>query len=199
MDTSREQNVFPTLETKRLVLRPITIEDTDFIFQHFSDTALNQFLMDEPPVTEYSQAQEIVKFYVEPSEKTYNRWIIIRKTDLQPIGTCGYHKWDKRYYRAEIGYDLSPKLWGEGYMSEALREAITYGYGQMELNRVEALVYVENHRSISLLKRLGFIEEGMLRDYFYLNGIFYDHYLFALLQREWKPEGYHNSNTLQSH
>ena len=186
MRTLTGQNNFPTLETERLVLRPITSEDTDFIFQHLSDTAVNQFLMDEPPVTEHTQAQEIIEFYLEPSGKSYNRWIIIRKTDHQPLGTCGYHQWDKRYYRAEIGYDLSPGFWGKGYMTEALREAITYGFGQMELNRIEALVYVENHRSINLLKRLGFIEEGILRDYFYLNGIFYDHCLFALLQKEWK-------------
>jgi ribosomal-protein-alanine N-acetyltransferase len=56
----------------------------------------------------------------------------------------------------------------------------------MGLNRIDALVYVENDRSIRLLQRLGFKQEGMLRDYFYLDGKFHDHYLFALLQREWK-------------
>jgi ribosomal-protein-alanine N-acetyltransferase len=56
----------------------------------------------------------------------------------------------------------------------------------MRLNRIEALVYVENDRSIQLLQRLGFKQEGVLRDYYYLDGKFYDHYLFTLLQMEWK-------------
>jgi ribosomal-protein-alanine N-acetyltransferase len=177
---------FPTLETERLILRQMTLEDADFIFQHFSASAVSQYLMDEPPMTEYAQALEIIEFYLEPEGKTHNRWVIIRKSDRQPIGTCGFHKWDKRYFRAEIGYDLSPSFWGQGYMMESMRAVISNGFEQMGLNRIEALVYVENHRSIQLLQRLGFKQEGVLRDYFYLDGKFYDHSLFALLQSEWK-------------
>ncbi|MCJ7696262.1 MAG: GNAT family N-acetyltransferase, partial [Anaerolineaceae bacterium] len=61
---------YPAIETKRLVLRQMTPEDTDFVFQHFSDSAVFQYLMDEPPVTEYAQAQEIIQFYLEPEGKT---------------------------------------------------------------------------------------------------------------------------------
>ncbi|MBI5933074.1 MAG: GNAT family N-acetyltransferase [Chloroflexi bacterium] len=177
---------FPTLETERLILRQMTLEDADFVFQYFSASAVSQYLMDEAPLTEYAQAQEIIEFYLEPEGKTHNRWIMIRKSDGQPIGTCGFHKWDKRYFRAEIGYDLSPSFWGQGYMLESLRAVISHGFEQMKLNRIEALVYVENHRSIQLLQRLGFKQEGVLRDYFYLDGKFYDHSLFALLRSEWK-------------
>lgn len=177
---------FPSLETERLILRPMASEDIDFVFDHFSDPEVHQYLLDEPPVTEYAQAQEIVEFYLEPDGKAYNRWVIVQKFDDQPIGTCGYHKWDKRYFRAEIGYDLNPACWGQGYMFESLGAAITNGFEQMGLNRIDALVYVENERSIKLLQRLGFKQEGILRDYFYSDGKFYDHFLFALLRREWK-------------
>lgn len=177
---------FPTLETERLILRHMTLEDADFVFRHFSDPVVCQYLMDEPPVTEYAQAREIIQFYAEPEEKTHNRWMIVRKSDQQPIGTCGFHKWDKRYFRAEIGYDLSPSCWGQGYMVEALLSVIPHGFEQMRLNRIEALVYVGNDRSVQLLRRLGFKQEGVLRDYLCLDGEFYDHYLFALLQKEWR-------------
>ena len=72
-------------------------------------------------------------------------------------------------------------------MMESLQVVISYGYEQMGLNRIDALVYTENNRSIQLLQKLGFKQEGVLRDYFYLDGNFYDHSIFALLQREWKP------------
>jgi len=188
MNKIADQNDFPTLETERLLLRQLTREDTDFVFQHFSDSAVTQYLMDEPPVTEFSQAEEIVQFYLEPVGKTYNRWGIVRKSDDQPIGTCGYHKWDKRYFRAEIGYDLGPDHWGEGYMTEALRSIIANGFERMGLNRIDALVYVENEHSIRLLQKLNFKQEGTLRDYFCLNGKFYDHHIFALLKKEWKAK-----------
>jgi ribosomal-protein-alanine N-acetyltransferase len=178
---------FPNLETERLFLRPLALEDADFIFRHFSDPAVARYLMDEPPLTEYAQAEAIIRFYLEPAGKTYHRWGLARKADHRLIGTCGYHKWDKRYYRAEIGYDLSPGFWGQGYMTEALRAVIQHGFERMGLNRIDALVYVENDRSVRLLQQLGFKPEGILRDYFYLDGKFYDHTLYALLHKEWKP------------
>lgn len=180
------QSDFPTLESERLILRPLIPEDTDFIFKHFSDPQVNQYLLDNPPVADYAEAEEIVQFYLEPEGKSYNRWGLMRKSDQRLIGTCGYHRWEKRYFRAEIGYDLSPDFWGKGYMREALSAAIGYGLERMYLNRIDALVYVDNMPSSGLLQRLGFKEEGILRDYFYLNGQFYDHYLFALLKSEWE-------------
>ena len=89
-----KHSYFPTLETERLILRQMTLEDTDFVFQHFSDSAVSRYLMDEPPVTEYAQAQEIIRFYCEPEEGTHDRWLMVRKSDHRSIGTCGFHKWD---------------------------------------------------------------------------------------------------------
>ena len=178
---------FPPLETERLILQQLTLEDADFIFRHFSDSAVTQYLVDEPPVKEFTQAQAIIQFYSEPAGKTHNRWGLVRRSDHQLIGTCGYHKWDKRYFRAEIGYDLSPDFWGQGYMTEALRAILQNGFERMGLNRIDALVYIENDRSVRLLQSLGFKQEGVLHEYFYLDGKFYDHYLLALLHKDWKP------------
>ena len=179
------KNNFPPSETERLILRPLTQNDLDFIFRHFSDPQVNQYLLDEPPITDLAGAQEIVNFYVDGVGKPYNRWVLERKSDGQPLGTCGFHKWDQRYFRAEIGYDLSPEFWRQGYMSEALQAAIQNGFTQMGLNRIEALVYVENQASLKLLGKLGFKREGILRDYFCMNGIFYDHVFLSLLRSEW--------------
>ena len=185
-DTTNNRAYFPALQTDRLVLRSLTMEDADFIFHHFRDPSVTQYLMDEPPVADYAEAQAIISFYLEPEGKTQNRWGIVRREDNRLIGTCGYHKWMKANFRAEIGYDLSPDCWGQGYMAEALHAMIRNGFERMELNRVEALVYVGNSRSLQLLRKLGFKQEGLLRDYFCLDGKFYDHYLFALLRREWE-------------
>ncbi len=176
----------PFLETERLLLRQLTLDDLEFVFQHFSDPLVYQYLLDEEPVTDHSQAQEIIQFYLDTSEKNYNRWGIVQRFNGQLIGTCGFHKWNKCCFRAEIGYDLSPAFWGQGYMTEVMRTVITYGFEQMELHRIEALVYIENNRSMQLLKKNGFKEEGILRDYFCLNGRFYDHSIFSLLKQDWK-------------
>jgi [ribosomal protein S5]-alanine N-acetyltransferase len=177
---------FPTLQTERLILRQLTLEDTDFVYQHFQDPLVSQYLMDEPPVATTDEAQAIIRFFLDPEGKTQNRWGVVRKTDQALIGTIGFHHWVKDYFRAEIGYDLSPACWGQGYMSEALRVVLQNGFERMGLNRIDALVYPGNLRSAQLLRKFGFKQEGILRDYFCLDGIFYDHYLFALLRREWQ-------------
>jgi ribosomal-protein-alanine N-acetyltransferase len=186
MSTFNQHTYFPALETERLFLRNLVFEDTDFVFRHFSDPAVTQYLMDQPPLAEYEEAQEIIRFYQEPEAKKRNRWGLVRKADNQLIGTCGYHNWRQRDCHAEMGYDLSPTCWGQGFMTEALRVVIPNGFVRMGLNRIEALVYTGNTRSVQLLHKLDFKIEGTLRDYYYQNAVFHDHYLLSLLRREWK-------------
>jgi len=140
---------FPMLQTDRLILRQLTMEDIDFVFEHFHDPNVTQYLLDEPPLADYAQAQAIIEYYQAPEGKMHNRWGIVRKADNRLIGTCGYHKWMTTYFHAEIGYDLSPDCWGQGYMSEAMRAAIQNGFERMGLNRIGAVVYIHNDRSSS--------------------------------------------------
>jgi ribosomal-protein-alanine N-acetyltransferase len=177
---------FPNLETDRLFLRLLTMDDDEFMFKQFSDPQVTQYLMDEPPVENIEGARMIIQYFLEPEGKNHSRWGIIRKSDNQMIGTCGFHNWEKAYFRSEIGYDLYPDFWGQGYMTEALTAAINNGFERMKLNRIDALVYIDNPRSSGLLKKLSFKQEGILRDYFYLNGTFYDHAIFSLLKRDWQ-------------
>jgi len=183
--TSNTDLYFPDLETERLHLRQITMDHLEFVYNHFSNPLVAEFLLDEPPLSNIAEAREIIEFYQQPETKSLNRWVISLKTNGQPVGTCGFHKWSKRDFHAEIGYDLSPDFWGQGIMSEALRAAIQHGFERMGLNRIEAFVYPQNHRSLQLLKKLGFQIEGLLRDYNYLNGIFYDHNILSLLKKDW--------------
>jgi len=175
---------FGALETARLLLRPLAAGDLDFVFQHFSDPEVGRYLVDEEPLTTREEAQAIVDFYGSPGPKTYNRWVIVRKADLQAIGTCGFHRWNKQHHRAEIGYDLAPSAWRQGFMTEALTAVLEHGFAQLQLNRIEALVHPKNEASVRLLERLGFQKEGLLRQYFRQGDMYYDHWLLALVRIE---------------
>ena len=181
----KETENWPVLQTDRLELRSLMSNDLNFIFQHFSDPEINRYLLDEEPVQTMEQAQEIIDFYV-PPRNSYNRWVITLKPNMTPIGTCGFHKWDQRNHHAEIGYDLGTAHWGKGYMTEALQAALLYGFGKMELNRIEAIVYPENTASLRLLERLGFQKEGLLRQSFRHGEIYFDHFLLSLLKEGWQ-------------
>jgi len=175
---------FSQIETERLVLRSLTAADLEFVYRHFSDRDTARYLHDEEPVTTRQQAQAIVDCYTEPGGHPYNRWVIVSKSDNMPIGTCGYHNWRKRHFCAEIGYDLAKAYWKQGFMTEALREALKFGFERMELNRIEALVHPHNLASMQLLEKLRFQKEGMLRDYYFQGGRFHDSLRYSLLRSE---------------
>jgi ribosomal-protein-alanine N-acetyltransferase len=101
------------------------------------------------------------------------------------IGTCGLFAWNRSWRKCSVGYELAKTAQGHGYMQEALRSVIAWGFRDMELNRVEAQTHPNNQRSIALLGRLGFTEEGRLRQAAYWADQYQDMLQFSLLRAEW--------------
>ena len=113
------------------------------------------------------------------------RWGIARKENPATlIGSCGYNIWIPSSRRAIIGYDLGRAHWKQGIMSEALKRVLDFGFGTMQLNRIEALVFAQNLPSHRLLKKLGFKCEGVLREYEFVKERFVDLTMYSLLRRE---------------
>lgn len=175
---------FPMLTTERLSLRPIARSDTPFIVRHFLDPQVQRYLLDEAPFTTEAEAAAVVDFYLERPNLPYNRWVVVRQSDGEPLGTCGFHRWSRQHKRAEIGYDLSPAYWGNGYMREAVRAMLVHGFGALDLQRIEAIVALANEPSAQLLLQCGFQREAVLRNYYFRDGVFHDHQLFACLRGE---------------
>lgn len=80
-----------------------------------------------------------------------------------------------------IGYWMGARHAGKGHMARALDLVIPYIFGPLELHRIEAACIAENMRSISLLEKAGFRQEGCLREYLKINGHWRDHLMFSLL------------------
>ncbi|MEZ4713620.1 MAG: GNAT family protein [Caldilineaceae bacterium] len=178
---------FPTLETPNLRLRELTEDDAPDLLAVFADEEVTRFYDLYAYETE-GEALELIDFFAESFEVERSiRWGIARKTDDRIIGTCGY-VWLRRF-RGEIGYELNRAFWRQGIMKEALTAIIQFGFEQLQLNRIEALVMVENAASAALLRSLGFHEEGILREHDYFKGQFHNMRCFALLRREWGAWG----------
>lgn len=179
---------FPTLQTNRLLLREIVAADVPELFAIHSDIeAMRWFGSD--PLTNLQQAEELVETFASwrqmPNQGT--RWGIQRQSDNQLLGTCGLFKWNRDWKSCIAGYELAQSAWGEGFMVEALSAALTWGFEHMELNRIEAQVHPENSASIKLVRTLGFIQEGHLREARFWHGKHQDVLQFALLRREYQP------------
>lgn len=141
---------YPIIQTTRLILKELTLENEENIDEHFSDPAVSQFL----EIGKNETAADIIQFHLRDSGC---RWGIFKNSG-EFIGTCGFHCWNKKTNTAEIGYDLSKKSWGRGYMKEALDAIIEFGFSEMKLNSIIAIIDVNNLNSIKFIKKMNFIE-----------------------------------------
>ncbi len=174
---------FPEIETENLLLREILPADREAIFAIFSDPAVTRYY-DLQTMRELREADELIDFFDESFElERAIRWGVARKTDDVLVGTCGY-VW-LRQFRGEIGYELSSRHWRQGIMHEALDAILEFGFDALDLNRIEALVMIDNVESSRLLRSLGFQEEGVLRQHDFFKGAFHDMRLYAILRSDY--------------
>lgn len=171
--------MFKSIETERLFLKNISFEDREFIFSQFSNDIVNRYLFDAEPLDNIEGADEIIDFYTQPEPRLQHRWIIVRKSDGIKMGTCGFHCWSQKQWKVEVGYDLKKEFWGNGYMREAMEEIIKFARDNMGIKEINACIYIDNERSISLVEKLGFILSGSGYEVFrgeeYLHNV-YTHY-----------------------
>ncbi|MFC7366003.1 MULTISPECIES: GNAT family N-acetyltransferase [Bhargavaea] len=174
--------MFPTLETDRLRLRELTKADADGLFACFSDERVTRFYGQETVHT-IEQAEAFVDFFAYSyKEKRGIRWGIEVKERPGIIGTIGFNAWSPKHKRAEIGYEILPEHWRKGYTFEAITKLIQYGFDELGLTRIGAVVFMENEASNQLLAKVGFQREGILREYMYQNGKAYDTYVYSILK-----------------
>ncbi|MFD1737575.1 GNAT family N-acetyltransferase [Bacillus salitolerans] len=101
-------------------------------------------------------------------------------------GTIGFNELNKTNKIGAIGYWLGEKFQGKGIMSKAFKTVIEYGFKELELNRIEVSVAVENKKSRALPERFGFTEEGKVRQAEWLYDHYVDHIIYGLLAEEWE-------------
>ncbi|MFD2555495.1 GNAT family N-acetyltransferase [Sphingobacterium tabacisoli] len=178
---------FPLLSTERLQLRQIQPSDAEALYSYFSKDEVTEFF-DLPTFQDIKEAHDLVKIWEDRYvRKDTIRWAICLKEEPEKlIGTCGFHNFATEHSRAEIGYELHPRFWQKGMMTEAIQCILDYGFSQFKLNRIEAFIDPANIASRRLLEKVGLSSEGTLRDYFFEKGRFVDGEIFAVLQREYK-------------
>ncbi|MDR0270550.1 GNAT family protein [Paenibacillus sp.] len=176
--------MFPKLETQRLILREITREDVESIFACFaSEEAMRYYGQDV--FEDRGQADNLVSFFADSYQgKRGIRWGIERKEVPGLIGTIGFNAWLPKHRRAEIGYEIHPEHWRRGYASEAAASILAYGFESMDLARIGAVVFTENAASSQMLQKLGFQQDGVLRNYMVQAGKSHDTYVYSILRKE---------------
>ncbi len=160
----------PRLETERLILIP---PSRKYVYDMFEYCRLNE-------VTEYvtwfpHEDISVTKKYVsgicrKAKQGKNTEWFIIHRATGKMIGTCGFVSLYAADKRGEIGYAMNPKFWGFGYMTEATKEVIRFGFEKIGLERIQAKHDLRNIRSGAVMERAGMTREGTLRKYLNIKG-----------------------------
>lgn len=177
-----------TLSTERLLLHCWDIDALNALFENHTLAGQQEKIMEctgwsteryEKHLTNYKEG------FVN-GKKPVVLFVLELKSTGEKIGNCGFHNWFKDHQRAELGYDIfADHHKRQGYMTEALRAIIEYGFTAMQLNRIEACTSEENIASQKSLAKFNFKKEGLMRSHHFKNEIFHDSLLFALLRNDY--------------
>ena len=177
---------FPTLTTERLVIRQITKEDEEELFLMRSNLDIMRFIPRPIPKTvgEISLLLQMMSEGMTKGERI--NWGIALKENNKLIGHIGFVHIYKENHRAEVGYLLQPAYHGTGIMREALIAVLKYGFDNLKLHSIEALVRPENYPSRKLLEKTGFVQEGYFVENLFWNNRYEDTVVYSLLAKNFK-------------
>lgn len=171
------------LETGRLILRELTLEDAPAVQRWAVDPDVYQYMPWGPNTLE--QTLDFLRSAVAAREvepRLVFELGIMRKDTGELVGGGGARVRSTVNREGDIGYALRRDVWGQGYATEAAAALVEFGLRTLGLHRVWATCHVENVRSARVLEKIGMRREGRLRDHTLARGAWRDSYLYALVE-----------------
>ena len=148
---------FPVLETERLILRALNLDDAKAIFGLRTNKEVNTFIKREAPknLSEARAFIDLISDLVSSNQGIF--WVLQSNSNNRLMGTIGLRNFDVEDNYAEIGYEIHPDYQESGYMSEAFKAVLEFGFKQMNLKTIEAFTHENNNASKALLEKHDFI------------------------------------------
>src|SRR2546421_4791374 len=153
----------PTIESPRLILRPLTMADDLAIYAYGSDPEVSKYVLFDTH-TSIEDSRTFLRTVMEEYEQHKPSALGIELKDGGTlIGTIGYLNWSGDHKRVEIGYALSRLYWNKGFVTEATQALINHFFQHSDLIRIEARCRSENTGSSRVMEKAGMKFEGILR------------------------------------
>jgi ribosomal-protein-serine acetyltransferase len=143
------------------------------------------------PWVDHMRSVEDFRKYINSSKQRYAAhteigYVIMANNIM--VGRIGLYNIDVFNKCASIGYWLSKELEGKGIITRSCKVVIDEGFKRLKLNRIEIRAAVENYKSQAIPQRLGFKQEGIIRQAEFVNNQFVDLYVYSMLKEEWESK-----------
>ena len=176
-------NPFQNLETERLLLRRLNNDDVKEVLE-LRGNPENMKYVPRPLIKSEDEALAHIALI---DDKIVNNiginWAITLKGNPKMIGKMGHYKIQPENFRSEIGYMILPQYHGKGIVTEAVKIVVQYGFEQLQLHSIEAIIDPENTASEKVLQKNGFVKEAHILENEYYEGRFLDTVIYSLLKR----------------
>lgn len=175
---------FPILKTERLLLRRVNVDDAETILDLRSNDEVMKYIP-RPYLKNREEALDLIAMFDDKIENGIgiNWGITFLDKPEKIIGIIGHYRMKPEHYRAEVGYMLFPEYNGQGIVSEALQKVVEYGFNNMKLHSIEAILDPANAASEKVLLKNGFIKEAHLHESEYYDGRFLDSMIYSKLNK----------------
>lgn len=175
---------FHNLETQRLLLRRVTLDDAPQVFKLRSNPESMKYVP-RPLVENIEQARDHINLIDSRiNENQGINWAITMRGNNELIGIIGHYKIKPESFRAEVGYMVLPEFAGKGISSEALSAVVDYGFDTMKLHSIEAIIDPDNLASARVLEKNRFRKEGHFRENEFYDGRFIDSVFYSRLKSD---------------
>ena len=177
---------FPLLESERLHFRKLTNEDAPQIIVLRGNPETMKFIP-RPLTTTLEEAMAHINII---EEKIVNNeginWAITVKGNPKFIGLIGHYRISAENHRCEMGYMILPQHQGKGYVSEAIDAVLEYGFNDLQMHSIEAVIDPENKASERVLQKNGFVKEAHILENELHDGKFWDTVIYSILKRNFR-------------
>lgn len=193
--------VYPLiLTTPRLILRDFIKADWETVLTYQQDPLYLRY--NEWTSRTADEVRQFIQMFLDQQRQEPRikfQFAVTLKPSGQLIGNCGVRRDSPEAHEGDIGYELDPRFWGQGYATEAARAVLHFGFTQMNLHRITAWCVADNVGSARVLEKLGMQQEGRLRDHQYFKGRWWDTLSYAILYDEWRAQANnHESNASET-
>ncbi len=176
------------IETDRLILRPLRMEDAESVFEYASDHAVTEFVTwDAHKSIDDSKAYIEMAIADQQKSPLYPLAIVLKSDPERVIGTVGI-KTASNQYEADLSYVIARKHWRIGYVHEAASALVKIAFEQYGYKRIYAWCCKENKPSSSLMRKLGMKFEGCFRSRCFRKDRLWDIEYYAILEDEWRQQ-----------
>ena len=177
------------LTTERLMLRDFVESDSEAVLAYQQDPLYLRYY--EWTSRTEEEVRAFLKIFLNHQQQVPRikfQFAVTLKSTGQLIGSCGVRRDSPVAREGDMGYELDPKHWGNGYATEAAQAVLDFGFSHMDLQRVSAWCIADNLASARVLEKIGMKLEKRMRNHQYFKGKWWDALSYAILHEDWRAK-----------